>query len=56
MMQREKTRRINVDGTQNLIDACVEMSVSALIYTSTYNVVFGGQPLPNKGEGLCSIA
>jgi len=50
MMQREKTRRINVEGTQNLIDACIEMSVSSLIYTSTYNVVFGGQPLPNQDE------
>lgn len=50
MTERQKTREINVTGTQNIITSCCELSVPHLVYTSTYNVVFGGQELVNKGE------
>ncbi|XP_059285364.1 3beta-hydroxysteroid-dehydrogenase/decarboxylase-like [Lycium ferocissimum] len=33
---------VNVEGTQNVIDACVELRVKRLIYTSSPSVVFDG--------------
>ncbi|XP_047317439.1 3beta-hydroxysteroid-dehydrogenase/decarboxylase isoform X2 [Impatiens glandulifera] len=33
---------VNVKGTQNVIDACVELKVKRLIYTSSASVVFDG--------------
>ncbi|XP_015066757.1 3beta-hydroxysteroid-dehydrogenase/decarboxylase-like isoform X2 [Solanum pennellii] len=33
---------VNVQGTQNIIDACVELKVKRLIYTSSPSVVFDG--------------
>jgi len=49
-LQRDRILQINVNGTENIICACFENSVSALVYTSTTNVVFGGKPLTNKDE------
>ena len=37
--------QINVVGTQNVIRACKESCVNCLVYTSTANVVFCGQPI-----------
>jgi len=39
------TETINVKGTQNIIEACVRHDVKALVYASSYNVVFGGQEI-----------
>lgn len=48
---------INVDGTQNVLDACRAQGVGRLVYTSTPSVVFGmddlaganeSQPYPNR--------
>ncbi|XP_024022688.1 3beta-hydroxysteroid-dehydrogenase/decarboxylase [Morus notabilis] len=33
---------VNVDGTKNVIDACIEQKVKILIYTSSPSVVFDG--------------
>ncbi|GKV03714.1 hypothetical protein SLEP1_g15971 [Rubroshorea leprosula] len=33
---------VNVEGTKNVIDACVELKVKRLIYTSSASVVFDG--------------
>ncbi|XP_010548504.1 PREDICTED: 3beta-hydroxysteroid-dehydrogenase/decarboxylase-like [Tarenaya hassleriana] len=33
---------VNVQGTKNVIDACIELGVKRLIYTSTSGVVFDG--------------
>nr|XP_009765316.1 PREDICTED: 3beta-hydroxysteroid-dehydrogenase/decarboxylase isoform 1-like [Nicotiana sylvestris] len=33
---------VNVQGTQNIIDACIELKVKRLIYTSSPSVVFDG--------------
>ncbi|ELR21100.1 3beta hydroxysteroid dehydrogenase/isomerase family protein, partial [Acanthamoeba castellanii str. Neff] len=49
-LQREKIMAVNVGGTKNLIDACIETGVSTIVYTSTTNVVFSGNELPNKDE------
>uniref|UniRef100_A0A3B4TUP4 Short chain dehydrogenase/reductase family 42E, member 1 n=2 Tax=Seriola dumerili TaxID=41447 RepID=A0A3B4TUP4_SERDU len=43
---------VNVQGTQNVLKGCVEHGVSRLVYTSTFNVVFGGQVIENGNESL----
>eukprot|EP00731_Ephydatia_muelleri_P029296 Em0020g940a len=43
---------VNVDGTRNLIEACVKCGCTRLVYTSTYNVVFGGQEIRNGDESI----
>lgn len=43
---------INVSCAAHLVKACCKHNVSKLIYTSTYNVVFGGQEIVNGTEEL----
>lgn len=43
---------VNVRGTENIIRACRKNGVLKLVYTSTYNVVFGGQVIENGNESL----
>lgn len=43
---------VNVRGTHNVLKACVEHRVPRLVYTSTFNVVFGGQVIENGDESL----
>ena len=44
---------VNVQGTKNVIDACVELQVKILIYTSSASVVFDGiNPIHNGDESL----
>ncbi len=48
-------REINVQGTQNVVNACRKFKVGRLVYTSTYNVVFGGfppNPIINGGDDV----
>lgn len=45
----QRVRDVNIRGTRNVIDACLRLSVPRLVYTSTYNVVFGGQEIVNGG-------
>lgn len=42
----EEYRSTNVDGTQNVIDACRSAGVTRLVYTSTPSVVIGDGSLP----------
>nr|XP_020669240.1 short-chain dehydrogenase/reductase family 42E member 1 [Pogona vitticeps]XP_020669242.1 short-chain dehydrogenase/reductase family 42E member 1 [Pogona vitticeps] len=51
-LNRKRIENINVRGTENVIQACREMGVPKLVYTSTYNVVFGGQVIENGDESL----
>lgn len=48
----KKVEQINIQGTKNVIDACLSLGVSSLIYTSTTNVCFNGKVLDNKDESL----
>ncbi|XP_032086055.1 short-chain dehydrogenase/reductase family 42E member 1 [Thamnophis elegans] len=41
---------VNVKGTDNIIESCRRVGIPKLIYTSTYNVVFGGQVIENGDE------
>lgn len=36
---------VNIDGTKNVIHACISAQVPALVYTSSASVVFDGKPL-----------
>ena len=43
-------KRVNVDGTRNIIDACARHGVEKLIYTSTASVAFDGSEILYKNE------
>lgn len=49
-MLNPKCLKVNVGGTEKLLHACKMASVSKLIYTSTYNVVFCGRTIENGDE------
>ncbi|TSK38384.1 Thrombospondin type-1 domain-containing protein 4 [Bagarius yarrelli] len=43
---------VNIQGTENVIQACINLNVPRLVYTSTFNVVFGGQVIKKGDETL----
>jgi len=43
-------RAVNVHGTKNVIDGCIEQGVEKLIYTSTASVAFDGSDILYKTE------
>jgi nucleoside-diphosphate-sugar epimerase len=49
-LQRSLVKAVNVGGTHAVIAACKAAGVPRLVYTSTYNVVFGGEPIVNGNE------
>ncbi|XP_068248949.1 short-chain dehydrogenase/reductase family 42E member 1-like [Palaemon carinicauda] len=49
MTQQEE---VNIAGTRTVLSAAIDAKVQALVYTSTYNVVFGGQEIKNGDESL----
>ncbi|RLW01299.1 hypothetical protein DV515_00008071 [Chloebia gouldiae] len=51
-LNRKLIEDVNVKGTENVIQACRSRGVSSLVYTSTYNVIFGGQIIENGDESL----
>lgn len=51
-LNRRMIEEVNVQGTQNVLRACIEHKVPRLVYTSTFNVVFGGQVIENGDERL----
>ncbi|KAM4592497.1 short-chain dehydrogenase/reductase family 42E member 1 isoform 1-T2 [Odontesthes bonariensis] len=51
-LKRDLIEAVNVQGTQNILKACLQHGVSRLVYTSTFNVVFGGQVIENGDESL----
>lgn len=51
-LNRKLIEEVNIDGTENVIQACVDRGVPRLVYTSTFNVVFGGQVIENGDETL----
>ncbi|KAL2918769.1 erg26, C-3 sterol dehydrogenase [Polyrhizophydium stewartii] len=44
--------KVNVDGTKNVIRACVQAGVSKLVFTSSASVIFNGKDLINGNEEL----
>lgn len=51
-LNRSLIEAVNIQGTQNVLKACTEHGVPRLVYTSTFNVVFGGQVIENGDESL----
>lgn len=51
-LKHKLIEEVNVQGTENVLRACVAHGVPRLVYTSTYNVVFGGQVIRNGDERL----
>ncbi|XP_076851289.1 short-chain dehydrogenase/reductase family 42E member 1 [Brachyhypopomus gauderio] len=51
-LNQKLTEEVNVQGTENVIKACVSLGVPRLVYTSTFNVVFGGQVIRGGDETL----
>ncbi|XP_067859172.1 putative short-chain dehydrogenase/reductase family 42E member 2 [Heptranchias perlo] len=49
-LQKEQIESVNVDGTKQVIDVCLHRNIPSLIYTSTVNVVFGGQHIDQGDE------
>ncbi|KAI8869466.1 hypothetical protein GQ42DRAFT_163401 [Ramicandelaber brevisporus] len=43
-------KAVNIDGTSNVIEACVQEGVPNLVYTSSASVIFNGQPMINGDE------
>jgi nucleoside-diphosphate-sugar epimerase len=48
----ERLEQVNVQGTENVLDACRELGVPRLVYTSTMDVVCGKQPVVKADETL----
>ncbi|KAK3090039.1 hypothetical protein FSP39_008726 [Pinctada imbricata] len=51
-LNKKLIEAVNIGGTKNVIDACIKHRISRLVYTSTYNVVFGGQEIMDGEESL----
>jgi nucleoside-diphosphate-sugar epimerase len=47
-----RCHQINVDGTRNAVTLCQRYDVKGFVYTSTYNVIFGGREIVNGDESL----
>jgi nucleoside-diphosphate-sugar epimerase len=41
---RPKIEAVNIGGTENVIECCTTLGVGRLVYTSTGDVIFNGQP------------
>ncbi|XP_008572220.1 PREDICTED: short-chain dehydrogenase/reductase family 42E member 1-like [Galeopterus variegatus] len=51
-LNRTRIEEVNIGGTDNVLQVCRRRGVPRLIYTSTSNVVFGGQVIRNGNESL----
>ena len=49
-MLSNKCKSVNVDGTKALLELCLKYEVQHFIYTSSYNVIFGGKDIHNGDE------
>ncbi|XP_036408031.1 putative short-chain dehydrogenase/reductase family 42E member 2 [Megalops cyprinoides] len=49
-LKKEQVESVNVGGTNNVINVCLERGVPRLVYTSTVNVVFAGRPIEDGDE------
>jgi len=49
-MLNEQCKQVNVIGTERLLSVCKEMNIPNFIYTSSYNVAFGGNEIKGGDE------
>jgi nucleoside-diphosphate-sugar epimerase len=52
MLDFKKCYDINYHGILNLIEVCKDFNICRLIYTSTYNVIYGGQRIDHGDESM----
>ncbi|KAJ7520446.1 hypothetical protein O6H91_19G006100 [Diphasiastrum complanatum] len=52
VLQPRLVDAVSLNGTCNVLDGCIENGVERLVYTSTYNVVFGSQEIVNGNEAM----
>ncbi|MED6206400.1 hypothetical protein PIB30_026345 [Stylosanthes scabra] len=52
MLRIGRVDEVNITGTRHVLDACLDFGITRLVYCSTYNVVFAGQPIVNGDETL----
>lgn len=52
MLQARRIDEVNLTGTCNILDSCVKCGVERLVFTSSYNVVFGGQRIVDGDERM----
>ncbi|KAI4317056.1 hypothetical protein L6164_024967 [Bauhinia variegata] len=52
MLQLGRVDDVNINGTCHILDACLDLHITRLVYVSTYNVVFGGKEILNGDETL----
>ncbi|CAM6123223.1 unnamed protein product [Calypogeia fissa] len=52
MLQTRQIDEVNLDGTCNVLDCCLTCGIERLVYTSTSNVVFGGDEIKNGHEAM----
>ncbi|MEE8580583.1 MAG: NAD-dependent epimerase/dehydratase family protein [Myxococcota bacterium] len=45
-------REVNLEGTRNVIRACQEAGVRGLVYTSTLDAIYAGDPITDGDESL----
>ncbi len=48
----EEVLSVNVEGTRNVIDACISAGVKAMVFTSSLDVLHDGSPLVDVDEQL----
>lgn len=51
-LPEQELEAVNVGGTDNVIRACLEAGVPALVHTSTLDVVYSGRPITDGDESL----
>ncbi|XP_069123999.1 short-chain dehydrogenase/reductase family 42E member 1-like isoform X2 [Argopecten irradians] len=51
-LNKKLIEAVNIGGTENVITACLKNKIQRLVYTSTYNVVFGGEEIRDGDETL----
>ncbi|CAG5127976.1 unnamed protein product [Candidula unifasciata] len=51
-LNKKLIETVNIGGTETVLKACLDNDVTRLVYTSTYNVIFGGQEIKNGDESL----
>ncbi|GLU00105.1 hypothetical protein SLE2022_174980 [Rubroshorea leprosula] len=52
MLQLGRVDGVNINGTCHVLEACLQLGITRLVYVSTYNVVFGGKEIVNGNEAL----
>ena len=52
MLDKQLTAAVNVAGTAHVLAACRRHAIGALVYVSSYNVVFHGSPIRGGDESL----